>query len=596
MAEAKVQISLGTRADVSGVNATSNAFKKLAKDNKDAIGGLTLSVKALASSVDGPLGGAIGGMSSILAEIVRGGLWGALGAVANMAVGKVIELWKEAKARAEEYANFMRAQVVEAMTGVEAKVKSLSAAVADADKDVDAFIKSANGNITAQAKYDIARLHVEALQQVTDGMTEAAKGVIAANEAYEAGIIKAQAEVDSAVVAYKAYRDRQEAVRAQVSQAEENLAAAVAEKARLEEMNHDVVYEHCVLVAKANQTVEDMVNEGWNYIAAVKEQTKNVHMLNEFEKTHKDRLEQMKKAEESVTNARNAVSTALKAQEEIGKKLEKAGEQEVLARKNLEATELELAEKNRIAASIRQKEIDAAAAKAEADEIAAIESERQLEWQEKIYKTIKNDTEMRGELINRLNELMADGCEDEEIAHELNEKMREVRERRLKAEEDLAKDAEDEHKGEDDGRKSSKDDIRAHSSMSVSLDDKSTTEGASKIDKKANFREWKHQQRVEARKMRDEKGNIKQDFTAMTKYLKRDMDPIEDKKFKEYLAGKYTKEQMTELANCARKGQLMSAQSKEWFRQKDKWKEALDAIKKASQESAKSIKDALAVK
>ena len=96
--------------------------------------------------------------------------------------------------------------------------------------------------------------------------------------------------------------------------------------------------------------------------------------------------------------------------------------------------------------------------------------------------------------------------------------------------------------------------------------------------------------------MRDEKGNIKQDFTAMTKYLKRDMDPIEDKKFKEYLAGKYTKEQMTELANCARKGQLMSAQSKEWFRQKDKWKEALDAIKNASQESAKAIKDALAVK
>ena len=594
MAEAKVQISLGTRADVSGVNATSNAFKKLANDNKDAIGGLTLSVKALASSVDGPLGGAIGGMSSILAEIVRGGLWGALGAVANMAVGKVIELWKEAKARAEEYANFMRAQVVEAMTGVEAKVKSLSAAVADADKDVDAFIKSANGNITAQAKYDIARLHVEALQQVTDGMTEAAKGVIAANEAYEAGIIKAQAEVDSAVVAYKAYRDRQEAVRAQVSQAEENLAAAVAEKARLEEMNHEVVYEHGVLVAKANQTVEDMVNEGWNYRAAVKEQTKNVHMLNEFEKTHKDRLEQMKKAEESVTNARNAVSTALKAQEEIGKKLEKAGEQEVLARKNLEATELELAEKNRIAASIRQKEIDAAAAKAEADEIAAIESERQLEWQEKIYKTIKNDTEMRGELINRLNELMADGCEDEEIAHELNEKMREVRERRLKAEEDLAKDAEDEHKGED--RKSSKNDVSAHSSMSVSLDDKSTTEGASKIDKKANFREWKHQQRDEARKMRDQKGNIKQDFAAMTKYLKRDMDPIEDKKFKEYLAGKYTEIQMSELANRARRGQLMSAYSKEWYRQNHKWKEALDAIKKASQESANAIKDALAVK
>ena len=44
MAEAKVQISLGTRADVSGVNATSNAFKKLANDNKDAIGGLTFFV------------------------------------------------------------------------------------------------------------------------------------------------------------------------------------------------------------------------------------------------------------------------------------------------------------------------------------------------------------------------------------------------------------------------------------------------------------------------------------------------------------------------------------------------------------------------
>lgn len=577
MAEAKVQISLGTRADVSGVNATSNAFKKLANDNKDAIGGLTLSVKALASSVDGPLGGAIGGMSSILAEIVRGGLWGALGAVANMAVGKVIELWKEAKARAEEYANFMRAQVVEAMTGVEAKVKSLSAAVADADKDVDAFIKSANGNITAQAKYDIARLHVEALQQVTDGMTEAAKGVIAANEAYEAGIIKAQAEVDSAVVAYKAYRDRQEAVRNQVSQAEENLAAAVAEQARLEEMNHDAIVEHGVLVAKANRTVEDMVNDGWDVSAAIKEQTKNVHMLNEFEKTHKDRLEQMKKAEESVTNARNAVSTALKAQEEIGKKLEKAGEQEVLARKNLEATELELAEKNRIAASIRQKEIDAAAAKAEADEIAAIESERQLEWQEKIYKKIKNDTELRGELINRLNELMADGCEDEEIAHELNEKMREVRERRLKAEEDLAKDAEDEQKGEDNGRKSGK------GGMTVTLSSGGMNDIGAAVEKKLSFKEWQHKMRDEQRKGRDEKNNMRIDQAKMTKALKGEMPKAEAEAWMQYAKQKYTPDQMRELGKLAMNAELLS---------KSEQKRQLKSI----ENMARQIKEALAVK
>lgn len=547
MSEAKVQITLGTRADVSGINSLNKSLKRFGNDNRDAIGGLTLSVKALASSIDGPLAGAVGGMSSILSELVRGGVWGVLGSVANLVVGKIVDLWKEAKARAEEYANFMRAQVVESLAGVEAGVKSLAAAIADADKDVDAFVAAANGSITAKAKYDVARLHVEALQQVTDGMTDAAKGVIAANEAYEAGMVKARAEVDLALTACQAYRKRQDEIRGQVSAAEENLAAAVAEQARLEEMNHGMVVEHGVLVSKANRTVEGMVEAGWSMRAAIEAQTKSVHALNEFEKSHKDRLEQMKKATEAVATARDAVASALKAQEEVGKKVERAGEREALARAMLEAADLELAEKQRVASAVRQKEIDAAAAKAEAEEISALESERQLEWQERIYKKIKSDTELRGELINRLNELMEDGCEDEEIAHELNEKMREVRERRLKAEEDMAKDAE----GEGEGKKGKP----PSGGTTVSFD---MGRLGDTVEKKMSFKDWQKKLREEQRRGRDERNNTRIDQAKMTKALKGEMPKAEAQAWMDYARQKYTPDQMRELGKLAMNSELLS--------------------------------------
>lgn len=80
--------------------------------------------------------------------------------------------------------------------------------------------------------------------------------------------------------------------------------------------------------------------------------------------------------------------------------------------------------------------------------LESAESERRLEWRERFDNTIKKlnvNEEERNELLEVLNQSLEDGCEDAEIEHDLNEKLKEIRERRIKAEGELVEDTEKEN-------------------------------------------------------------------------------------------------------------------------------------------------------
>lgn len=574
MADERVQINLSTRADVSGLSDMQKASKAFGRENKDALNGVAKSVITLSGAFSGELSGAIGMAANVITDFARAGVWGLIGSLANIAVGELVEKFKEMKQRAEDCAEYLNSKFSETITGVNAKIKGLSVAIADADRDVDNFIKAANGKITADAKHEIATLHVEALQKITDDMTDAARGCVRAQEAYEAGMVNANAAVEKERTAHLAYVDRRHAINEQVIAAQANVEAAIAKEAETNERYSSVVGDQTTLRLRAMQAEEDMQK---GFKGAYDRYVRWTAELAKYEKENADKLKQMKDASEAVSVARKALADAEKASEANERKLMETKDRLQLAEKNLEATELELAEKNRIAAKIRQKEIDAAAAKAEAEEISALESERQLEWQERIFKKIKNDGEMCDELINRLNELMDDGCEDAEIAHELNEKMREVRERRLKAEEDLAKDAEDEHKGEGEGGKPGK------GGMTVTLSSGGMNGVGDAVEKKLSFKDWQRKMRDEQRKGRDEKNNMRIDQAKMTKALKGEMPKAEAEAWMQYAKQKYTPDQMRELGKLAMNAELLS---------KAEQKRQLKSI----ESMAKAIKDALAVK
>ena len=93
MADERIQVTLASRADLSGFAAYQAAAKGFGRENKDMFVGLTKSVAGLSASFKNDFTVAVSGAAGVLGEFVRGGLWGLLGAVANLAAAQ--------KARAE---------------------------------------------------------------------------------------------------------------------------------------------------------------------------------------------------------------------------------------------------------------------------------------------------------------------------------------------------------------------------------------------------------------------------------------------------------------------------------------------------------------
>ena len=80
---------------------------------------------------------------------------------------------------------------------------------------------------------------------------------------------------------------------------------------------------------------------------------------------------------------------------------------------------------------------------------------------------------------------------------------------------------------------------------------------------------------------------MKQDMPAMTKALKGEMPQAQAEAWIKYAKQKYTPDQMTELANMARKTQLMSTKSREWHEQQERFKAMLKCLKGEDEKSQK---------
>lgn len=71
---------------------------------------------------------------------------------------------------------------------------------------------------------------------------------------------------------------------------------------------------------------------------------------------------------------------------------------------------------------------------------------------------------------------------------------------------------------------------------------------------------------------------MKQDLPAMTKALKGEMPQAEAEQWVKYAKQKYTPDQMTELANMARRTELMSTKSREWHEQQERFRSMLKCL------------------
>ena len=115
-----------------------------------------------------------------MSAFATGGIFGLVASLGKMAFDAVSESIKKAEenvVRLYDYISSMTPKMADSLSTGTTKV---SKDVAEAEANVAKLIATSNGKISGTVQNNVARLNVEGLQKVTDGMTEASKKALEA--------------------------------------------------------------------------------------------------------------------------------------------------------------------------------------------------------------------------------------------------------------------------------------------------------------------------------------------------------------------------------------------------------------------------------
>ena len=534
-----------------GFNQMSDGIKKGARDFKDFGDAGTKVVSALSAKFSNDLTVAVGGAFNVVTEMAKGGIWGAMSLVVSKTVDFMVAKWKEAEEASRRYGEIIRTAAVAGMEALGAKASDVSARLKEAAGNADGALKALDSKVDHELKYNLKMLALDRAQQVIGGISDEGLKVLDETNKLKENLWKANGEVEKAAAREAANNARLEELQSARAEVEDRVSEAEKQRADFVDRYAKKLERHAELQAKAAETEAQMVESGMGLLEARRKQKENALALADFEKDNKGILEAKKKLDEGVLKIEAEVA---KIDQEIlaqNIKLNDSARRLELANLDVKVANEELAAQKRRAAAAT-----AAATKAtENEEIAELESARQLEWQNKIYEVAKKAKIESGELINRLNELMEDGCEDEEIRHELNQKFAEIMERRNKAEEEATaaaeKDAKDKKSGKSPGGGTS-------THVAVDIGPAAAAAIGQGVDQKLGWQEKQKQARQEQRQQRDMLTEQKRDITPMARYLRGDMPRGQKALFEQYMTQKYGPKQIKEIGKAAMDAQLLS--------------------------------------
>lgn len=246
-----------------------------------------------------------------------------------------------------------------------------------------------------------------------------------------------------------------------------------------------------------------------------------------------------------------------------------------LAKTQDEAATIELTRKKQDAIRAQEAETRATQIAAEKRMLESAECERRLEWETRFSATIQKlnvNEEERNDLLKVLNQSLEDGCEDAEIEHNLNEKLKEVRERRLKAEGELADDAEKEGADNKAGKGKGGKEISVNARLDAS--------SINQIPSAPDFPNWRKQLKEAARAERDRQSKLKTNTRDVQSWLKGTMPKEYKQQFEKWAMTQLTPQDWKFLGKDAMDKQMLSKREQE-------------QQKKAIEDMANKIKQAL---
>lgn len=560
MAE-RIELDIGGKYSAGEVfNQMNKDIKQAGKDMKDMGDGAVKVANGIADAMGGKVNGALKSTMGIVGEMARGGIWGAMAAAAVASIGFVADKIKEAKEQAKEliaaFNEMMGGKYKDSFTAISDQLKTTKQEMADATKEADAMLKALNGKVADSAKVQIAQLHVETLQKMTDATSEAAKKAIQAQEAYVATVWKNNATMDQANNELNAANTKRTAALTRYNATEEALEATREQQRKLETVYSSQLQRRSQLQANIEQwTIESSLSEekakentdhlAWarEQLALLEDQNKEVFAQHAAGLQQINALEaELAVSDTELTNANRAVTLATRNIEVIKNESAASEAEAKFALDNARLAMNAETEATNGLTALKQEQIAKGREKlAQDNEANAVEQQRREEYDAAITKLI-NDANQREIDWTEWEELMEEcyeaGMSAENALTTVKKRYAASLEERAQQEEEAAKEASG--KG---GKGSSATTVNAiaegvekglgNVSVNTSVDTGEVGSGVDKANEVITLGSLQRDVRDEQRKVRDKTDAINQSSAAMKAYLQGKMSPEVAQKFAE---------------------------------------------------------------
>lgn len=560
------RLQSATQETAGGLGSLMAASKKFGAETRDSADVGAKAMEGLSSVIGGRLSTAAKGAGDVIKGFMSGGLWGAGAAAVKSAIELISSALEAAKERAMAFSEHL-ARGFQAVADDFAAAKSEAA---DLAKDMDDAMKVANGAVASSARMKVHALHIETLQKITDGMSEAGKKDLEAEEKLAAANIVAAANAEMRENERKAAHERVKRARDVLAAAEERSAEVEEKNAQLTAEQIETIAEHDKIKRELAKAEEKLATDTYGVVDYEEKRRKIIAELAEFEKEHADTLK-LVDAGEKARNEATAALTAAQRELTAAKNAEK-----ILASKhNMALADDEAAvmdcrrAREESAAALREakrKEEEAAAAAAE-----KAEKERQLAEIEKGREEVEHKCKQYGvdaaEALKTYTKAIEDG-HDATIAVEMAEnRLAEVLDERAEAEKAAAEKAKKEAE-----EKKKKEGAEAFAAVKVEIDALKVKEA---IDASQNprFQDMQRMARDARRRARDELAASRRDIAPTVRWLKGEMTKEQAALFEKHLFATYNQTQVKDLMKKAMESQIVS--KSEQMRQEKKKEDLL---------------------
>ena len=172
----RISIELGGTYTAQGMFARAqNDMKKFGAETRDMGSAATKVLGSISARLDGEVSTAINGVTGLLQGLATGGLWGLLGDAAKLAIGFVVDKFKEAKQAARDFAEALAGSAAESIGKLVQDFGDVKKQIDVAKQAAEDAMKVFESGKALELSNKIYEIHTRTLNAVNESLSEKGK-------------------------------------------------------------------------------------------------------------------------------------------------------------------------------------------------------------------------------------------------------------------------------------------------------------------------------------------------------------------------------------------------------------------------------------